>query len=203
MNKNGKKPFKHCLYAFLPALIFLVLALPAAGGGLVINDSPAPAQDKEPRLVVEKRVNAIFANAGDTVVYFITLANNGNLSAYNTVMSDTLPEPFVFSESQSASRTWQLGDLAPGETRTFSLAVDISPEAEPGYYRNLVLVQADNHGPVSATAEIEVREVVVGAIEFEEKLVKTGFSRTEALAVLVLVGSFLALAWYLRRESNA
>jgi uncharacterized repeat protein (TIGR01451 family) len=116
------------------------LLIPTNRGTSVVEDTPiVKAEVGEPHLVVEKKVNMTFANAGDKgIVYTIVVANNGSMTAYETIMTDDLPDSFVFSGSAAGYQVWQLGDLAPGEIETFSLKVDIKPEAIAGIYTNTV-----------------------------------------------------------------
>jgi uncharacterized repeat protein (TIGR01451 family) len=179
------------------------LLIPTNRGTSVVEDTPTvKAEVGEPHLVVEKKVNMTFANAGDKgTVYTIVVANNGSMTAYETIMTDDLPDSFVFSGSAAGYQVWQLGDLAPGEIETFSLKVDIKPEAIAGIYTNTVQIQAENHDPVSASADIEVRTVTVKGISMdEERLVETGFSPVEFVALVVIVTSLFGMGWYVRRE---
>ena len=173
------------------------------GGGIVINDTPiVKAEVGEPQLVIEKRVNTTFANAGDQgIIYEVIIANNGTLSAYGAVMTDDLPENFVFSGTGSGYQVWQLGDLAPGEIERFSFSVDILENADAGIYTNIAQLQATNHDPVQAKADIEVRSVVVKGIGMDEpRLAETGFKGSELISLILIITSLFGMGWFIRRE---
>ncbi len=89
-------------------------------------------------LAVTKNVDNANPTEGDTVVYTVTLTNNGLLDATNVSVTDVLPTGLTYSSDDaaasgtsydSASGLWTVGTLRNGQTQ------DASPhcDGEPGY----------------------------------------------------------------------
>ncbi len=116
-----------------------------------------------PKLVITKAVNLPFANPGDTATYTVTIANTGNDAAVNLTLTDTLPQGFTFVDGGGSTKTFSLGTLAKGATTAVTYQVKISSSQAAGFYDNTAVAKSDNHGPVSATARLEVRVPVVEA----------------------------------------
>ena len=185
------------------------------GGGLLIPTNRGGQTDGEqtesvfpPVLVIEKSVGQAFANAGDKgIAYKVVVANNGDGTAINTAVVDDLPSGFTFSGTGEATRITNLGDLAPGAIRTIDFNVDIDKMVVAGTYTNTATVSADNHGSVSAIAQLEVRTVVVKGVEMPpvEHLPETGFSTrelVELLLALLLILGLKELASQLLQHKN-
>jgi uncharacterized repeat protein (TIGR01451 family) len=136
-----------------------------------------------PNFEVVKTPQRGLANPGETgFIYTITITNLGNLSAYAVTLTDNLPAGIVLSGSDERVVTWQLGDLAPGESRSVECVVDILATAEPGEFTNVAQASATNHDTIAATAKVElVRVDVLG-----ETLEPTGFSNKELIIMLSL-----------------
>jgi uncharacterized repeat protein (TIGR01451 family) len=66
---------------------------------------------------------------GDNAQYTITVKNNGTIDAENTVVTDLIPSCMTYSSSSPAATvsggvaTWNIGDLAPGASRTFTITL--------------------------------------------------------------------------------
>ncbi len=150
-------------------------------------------EEGAPNLTISKTVDVDFANPCDTVIYKVNVINNSNLTAFNAILIDILPAGFTFSEDSTASKTWHLGDIEPAQVKGAEYLVNISSDIGEGVYTNLAQVSADNHGPVSDSADLEVRKVgVLGII-----LSPTGFSVKEFIilmsAFIIIVGSVILL----------
>ncbi|MBU0707078.1 DUF11 domain-containing protein [Patescibacteria group bacterium] len=153
-----------------------------------------------PSLGVNKSVDAPFANPGDTVNYTVTITNNGDGRAVNTVLTDTLPVGFTFAETGGDNRTWKLGDLEAGESTTVTYASVIDASVTANTYNNVATVSADNHDEVTATIGLEVREAEVLGAETvasgPETLAETSTGTLDYL-MMALAGMVLAGAGFL------
>lgn len=175
----------------------------ACGGGGFIpasvgNAGPAPiilGEEGAPNLTIDKETDMYFANPGDIIAYKIHITNNGNLTAYNATLTDTLPAGFTFSGSGDTAKTWPLGDIEPGQTKNIEYNVAVSGSAAAGIYANLARAAADNHGPITDSTDLEVRKVEILGIE----LAPTGFSAKEFM-VLILIFAIAACSAILLRK---
>jgi uncharacterized repeat protein (TIGR01451 family) len=168
------------------------------GGGLLIptdrgGSSASTPQEEQvvvksevgiPNLFIIKEVSPTQVNRGETgVEYVITVANNGTLSAYAVTMTDNLPDGLSYSDYDEAVRTWELGDIAPGESKATSFTVNVANDASFGSLVNTATAIAENNAEVSAEATIEVLEIKL--------LAETGFSWFE-----FILTAFSATALY-------
>ena len=134
-----------------------VSAAPSESGGTtVLGEVGAPV------LALTKSIDQKFVNPGDeNVTYTVNVSNTGNLTAFNVTVTDILPSGLTFSDGGGVEKTWEIGDLAPGESKDISYMVDVASGAEAKDYTNTVTAQADNHSPVTAEANLTV-EMVAG-----------------------------------------
>src|SRR5262249_49212480 len=90
------------------------------GRDLVITKSAPPTQ-----------------NAGSRFTYTVTATNQGQLSATNVVVTDTLPVGATFVSATDNPTvngrilTWSLGTLAAGASRVLTVTVHAPPLADP------------------------------------------------------------------------
>lgn len=145
-----------------------------------------------PELIVTKSVNKSFANPGNEVEYTIKAVNNGQLSAFNTILKDKLPAGLSYMDDGKSEREWILGDLKTGEVKEFKYRVKIAKDAEAKKYVNTATLKADNHNEISASATTEVRKI--------EVLAETGFANSEFAVMLILIAFFTFSAFWLRQE---
>ncbi|MFC1663416.1 hypothetical protein ACFL04_04650, partial [Patescibacteria group bacterium] len=115
----------------------------------------------EPILEIEKTVDKSFVNPGDTIVYTVKISNVGDGIAENVILVDTLPNGFTFVDTGTTTNTWTLGNIEPGSFTTVDYEVKVGDEVLAGFYDNLAVASADNHGPVTATTPVEVRSIQV------------------------------------------
>ncbi len=99
----------------------------------------------------------------DEVAFKIDVTNTGKAPARNVKVTDTLPEGWSFNDSKPAARgtsplTWELGDLAPGQTRRIEYRA-ISKKT--GTYRTRAMAEADGGLREEGSAEVRVGEAVV------------------------------------------
>ncbi len=151
-------------------------------GPIVLGEEGAP------ELTISKTVNKDFANSGDTVIYKVNIANIGNMAAYNTVLTDTLPAEFAFIDGGGTLKTWQLGDIEPGQEKITEYEVSISATAATGIYANIAQASADNHEPISASVDVSI------------ELAATGFSVKELMILILALVALSASAIILRRK---
>lgn len=124
---------------------------------------------------------------GGEVDFTITVSNLSLATAINVTVSDDLPAGWTASDGRTA---WSLGDLTPGQTKTVTLTALVPTSATEGAYVNVATAQADNHGPVSADAEVSISAgSVLGAMYPE--LPNTGGAL--ARVVIYFVVNILAL----------
>jgi uncharacterized repeat protein (TIGR01451 family) len=115
-----------------------------------------------PVLSIVKDVEPSITNPGGTVTYTVTVTNTGNRTAVNVILTDTLPDGLAHEDTGLTVHSWNLGNLTPGQSTTTTFNALISEDAEVGFYVNTAEAVANNHGPVSDDAEVEVRGVVLG-----------------------------------------
>lgn len=162
----------------------------AASGPIVLGEEGAPVLK-----ITHKSLNP-FANPGTKNIDFeITVTNTGNIAAFSTVLTDTLPAGLAFSDNGLVERTWNLGDLAPGQSKKFTVKADAAQNAKLMEYVSIAKASASNHAEVSAPAKIELRGIAV--------LAATGFSLIEFLSLLLLLSGLIAASYGLKRISQA
>jgi uncharacterized repeat protein (TIGR01451 family) len=150
-------------------------------------------EEAEPILEVKKENALSFANPGDkNIEYIVRVSNNGNLDSYNTILVDTLPEGLVYSDTGENSKTWELGDLAVGETKAVTYLVNVLENAETKIYTNEAVASATNHEPVSDQADLEILEIKV--------LAETGFDKKEFLLLTSLLICLVGASIFLKRR---
>jgi len=127
-------------------------------GGLTAEAS-ATTVVRQPVLTVAKRCPDI-RYVGRPVEYEITVQNNGDAPAVNTILVDQVPSGASFINADGGGRfaqgriTWSLGTLAPGQAQTVNVRLQAN---EIGKLLNRVMVRAD-----CAEAAAECETVVKG-----------------------------------------
>ncbi|MFH0892728.1 MAG: SdrD B-like domain-containing protein [Candidatus Falkowbacteria bacterium] len=158
------------------------------------SDTCVRGEEGEPILSITKKIDRVFARPGDKNIKFtVTVRNTGNLTAFNAVMTDTLPSGLSFVDNGTSSKTFMLGDLAPGASREIIISANIDRSAATGVYVNRAEARADNHEPVRTTADLEVRTT----------LPETGFGFDELIALSAIMISLGTIGLYLGRKTQA
>lgn len=127
-------------------------------GGLSAEAS-ATTLVRQPVLTVSKRCPEM-RYVGRPIEYEITVQNNGDAPAVNTVLIDQLPNGATFVNADGGGRmaqgriTWGLGTLAPGAAQTVNVRLQAN---EIGMLLNRVMVRAD-----CAEAAAECETVIKG-----------------------------------------
>lgn len=100
-----------------------------------------------------------FTNPGKTVTYTVTVANDAKATdtAQNVQLTDVLPAGFTYADGGASTKTFALGAIAPGKSVSTSYPVVISAVQTAGTYVNTATAKADNAGPISASASVQVR----------------------------------------------
>ena len=85
----------------------------------------------EPKLELSKTVDKTSVLAGGTATYTLTVKNTGDAPALNLKLTDVLPAGFTLvDDTQSATKTWYLGDLFPNHERVINVEVRVASEAK-------------------------------------------------------------------------
>ncbi len=144
-----------------------------------------------PFLALSKTTDMEFTNPGNAVTYTLTVSNTAtDKTAVNVTVMDRLPDGFTFVDNNAGVDSWQLGDLAPGESKTITYKVKVDEKVKSGTYENLAVARADNAPEVFAKAPIEVRDVTVLGFELPD----TNGGKTALLSLVF--GIILMFAGY-------
>lgn len=158
---------------------------------------PIVEGETTPELEITKEVDVEFANPGDTISYTVVVKNIGDGDAINVILTDTLPDGFVFDGTDEVVKVWQLGDMAPGDSKTITYAVNVKNDVTAGLYENLAVTSADNADEKSAKVDVEVREIAVLGTELPD----TGTSALDYLYYLIGIITFIVGLWTLQKKN--
>ncbi|WP_299596902.1 isopeptide-forming domain-containing fimbrial protein [uncultured Microbulbifer sp.] len=117
--------------------------------------------DAQPDYVIDKIENFTDpANPGDTIEWTIEVSNQGNQDGTGVVVTDTLPDLGLFNnftadnggviDLSNATVTWDIGDLAVGESVTLTLSAvvnDLVPSAIPTQLNSVEVSDDGANGP--------------------------------------------------------
>ena len=174
---------------------------PTNRGGGTTGQTSSPStpivlgEEGAPVLVISKTADQEFVNIGDQVEYIITVTNNGNLTAFEVNLEDLLPEGLEFIDDESASKTWDLGDISPGVSKSATVIVKVTGDITIGKITNTATAAAANHPIVEDSADVEVREIMV--------LAETGFDLKELMLIIGSIITLMAIALGLKRRLQA
>ena len=98
------------------------------------------------------KVSPTQVNAGSTLTYTITVTSGGPAVAFNVLVTDTLPAGVTFAGSTvpciGSPRVCSVGNLAPGDSTTFTINVTVAPAVVAGTtLTNTATVAADQQDP--------------------------------------------------------
>ena len=120
-------------------------------------------------LVMQKTVDEANPVVGDTVVFTLTLTNNGPSDAEAVLVTDQLPSGYTFVSSAAsvgsyddASGVWTVGDLANGDGATLTISATVN---DTGEYRNTALVTSNTHDPDGSNDEDDAITEPLGLID--------------------------------------
>ena len=95
-------------------------------------------------------------NPGATLTYTVVVTNTGDDTAHNVVITDTLPNGFTFADTGEATKTFNLGEIAPDASVSTTYEVTVGQDATAGIHENLATASSDNYPDVTAKAPVEV-----------------------------------------------
>ena len=132
--------------------------------------------DPKADLIVVKEVSKQIVKTGETVIWTITVTNNGPDTAVNTRVTDKLPDGLVYVTHKGegnydhVSGVWIVGDLANGESK--QLAISTIANITNKTIVNVANVTSDTPGDkkndtnnttvVEDIADLEVVKIVIG-----------------------------------------
>lgn len=111
----------------------------------------------EADLNITKSVDSATATPGDTLTYTLVITNSGEADATNVVVTDNLPDGFVFLAGGRTTRTWNIGTLAAGASKTLTYKVVVKDNVIAGQHINRAFVTADFFDPIVAEAIVTVK----------------------------------------------
>ncbi len=168
-------------------------------------------------LTLSKSVNInTFTLPGNAITYTVTVTNNASATdtARNVKVTDTLPAGFTFTADGTATGTFVIGDLVPGQNSTLTYDVKVGAAVATGTYENTAVAKADNTEQLTVTAPVEVRApIVLGETTEEETpaqpkvqvLAETGTGFTDYLiafgALVVLAAGFFGVRSFATRKA--
>ncbi|MEM7391614.1 MAG: DUF2341 domain-containing protein, partial [Verrucomicrobiota bacterium] len=163
---------------------------------LVDNTANAETRLEYPDLVLTKSVDrTVSLNAASNLVYTIQLVNQGLIAADNVVVTDSLPAlvTFVSSSPTPTNMTngllgFDVGTLAPGEQRTFTLQVT-PPSNVSAVITNTATAYASNEQIVSNNTDSVTTDLLL--VKYGMKIGLCGYDRAETLTnfpALVVLG---------------
>ncbi|WP_226668707.1 isopeptide-forming domain-containing fimbrial protein [Microbulbifer aggregans] len=159
--------------------------IPTQINSVVVEDDGANGEDPTPDnnrddeefdiayvdLAIDKDDAGITAEPGDTLVYTLDYANNGTADATGVVITESLPDYATFDAGSSTAGwidngdgtfSFEVGDLAAGETGTVEFAVIIDDPIPSGVEEtsNTTSITDDgDHGPDQNTEDNDDDEV--------------------------------------------
>ena len=150
-------------------------------------------EEGAPELTLVNKTLVAFTNPGAKNVPFeLSVTNNGDITSYDTILTNTLPDGLTYSDLGGHVWDWYIGDIEPGETKTMIIKADIAPGANPGNYINSALVSSSNHDPVLAEANLDVRLIAV--------LAETGFNIIELGFLMSILAAVFGLKTLFKRK---
>lgn len=126
-------------------------------------------------LAITKTARSTTVAAGAQLLYDVTVTNNGPTVAFNVVVTDTLPAGVSYqgstdtcTEGPVGTLTCQAGNLAPGNSVTFSIQVLVNSSVPPGTtLTNTAAVTSDQTDPVSSNNTATAAVIVTALADLQ------------------------------------
>src|SRR3989338_6756264 len=149
---------------------------------------PIPPTVTNPLLSISKTANNSVVNIGGVASYSVSIINSGNGTATNVSLTDTMPNGFTHTTNGQTVRTWNLGNIVPGETKNVTYSANIANNVASGSYINTAVAIASNHGSVSDTASVAVQNtpVVTNPVLFLNKVANTASVNAGGIATYTI-----------------
>jgi uncharacterized repeat protein (TIGR01451 family) len=121
----------------------------------------------QPILSITKDVDKLTAHPNETLIYTITVRNNGTANATGVTLTDAIPSgatlvPGSITEggTGTATITWNLGTLTPGQTKVVGFKVKVGSDFT-GIITNIASVDSDQTEEQSDDANTMVSKTMV------------------------------------------
>ncbi len=158
----------------LGELVTARIAVAPLAASALVPAGGIPCDPLEPRvddpLEIHKDASQAQVEAGSTFDYTLTVANRGVCTMTDVVVTDVVTGPFSSITATPApttqdggTLTWDVGDLAPNETRTFDLTVGVAAGSTGQSFSDDLSVSGDCDGtPVTDTVTLPLPTVSDG-----------------------------------------
>ena len=119
-------------------------------------------------LVTGKTVNNGTPNEGDTIIYTLTLTNNGPAQATNLSITDLLPAGVTYVSDDGAGAyvsgtgLWTIGTLNNGATATLNITATVDVGTSGNTITNTITVVSADQTDSNTTADDPSEDIVVG-----------------------------------------
>ena len=119
-------------------------------------------------LVTGKTVNNGTPNEGDTIIYTLTLTNNGPAQATNLSITDLLPAGVTYVSDDGAGAyvsgtgLWTIGTLNNGATATLNITATVDVGTSGSTITNTITVVSADQTDSNTTADDPSEDIVVG-----------------------------------------
>ena len=119
-------------------------------------------------LVTGKTVNNGTPNEGDTIIYTLTLTNNGPAQATNLSITDLLPAGVTYVSDDGAGAyvsgtgLWTIGTLNNGATATLNITATVDVGTSGTTITNTITVVSADQTDSNTTADDPSEDIVVG-----------------------------------------
>ena len=146
-------------------------------------------------LVTSKTVDNATPLAGDSIVYTMTVTNNGPAPASNVSLTDSLPVGVSYvsddaaGDYDDASGTWTVGDIANGATATLNITATVDDGAGllPQPIRNTASAAVGDQLDADATTDDLIADISVALIDPNlVQLTKTAGRKTATAGEMVV-----------------
>jgi uncharacterized repeat protein (TIGR01451 family) len=126
--------------------------------------NPEPAPDfhaPKTKIKITKTTKAHRIHQGRDVRYSIHTCNAGPATAYGVKVTDRMPGDTsirnrAHARLQGGRLVWTVGDLAPGQCKTYSIVLRYDRDASIGLHRNTACASADNAMTVCDRVSVRV-----------------------------------------------